>query len=339
MTGYEIIKGNLEFTKPERIGFKSQTPGYNDIIRLYMQRSTDYRKQGEVADITKQPKPYTDKPDEWGVSWDNHGDALGLGQPTTSPLEDLDDQDDYNFIDIDAPGRFEGLEEAIEKAEQEGKWIQFREAYFLFERHHMIRSYEEALVDICIDEDGAIKLIDRILDYHLKLLKKINELAPGRIHSYETTDDWGTQNNLQINPDLWRRVYKPRYKKFIDAVHGYGMYFCLHSCGYIADIMDDLIEVGVDMVNINQPKLMNIEEFGKKYSGKIVFDVSVDIQSTLPTHDKALIEQEVIDLIKYWGTENGGIIAAEYRFPESIGATKEDLQFSIECWQKHGVLR
>ncbi|ONI38350.1 hypothetical protein AN639_01890 [Candidatus Epulonipiscium fishelsonii] len=339
MTGYEIIKRNIEFSNPDRIGIKFQSLGEGDMTRIYLQRSKEYRNKDEVPNIERQPKPYTDRPDEWGVSWDSHGESNGLGQPVSSPLEDIEEQEEYVFPDINAEGRFDGLEEALQKAEKEGKWVQFREAYFLFERHHMIRSYEEALMDLYIDEENSIKLIDRILEYHLQLLAKINELAPGRIHSYETSDDWGTQTNLQISPELWRKIYKPRYKKFADAVHSYGMYFELHSCGFITDIMEDLIEVGVDMVQINQPGLMGMEEFGNKFRGRIVFDVGADIQSVLPTHNKELISKHIQDLIKHWGTPNGGIIAAEYRFPESIGATQEDMEYALECWKKYGDLK
>ena len=50
--------------------------------------------------------------------------------------------------------------------------------------------------------------------------------------------------------------------------------------------MDDLIEIGVDIVNIHQPHLLNLKEFGKRFAGRICFDVAVDIRRSSPTFGK-----------------------------------------------------
>ena len=52
-----------------------------------------------------------------------------------------------------------------------------------------------------------------------------------------------------IAPEKWREIWKPRYAKIYKTAHEVGMYTFLHSCGYIVDILDDLIEVGLDVVH------------------------------------------------------------------------------------------
>ncbi len=63
-----------------------------------------------------------------------------------------------------------------------------------------------------------------------------------------------------ISPKMWRKFLKPRYKKLIDAIHDNGMALRFHSDGKINTIHEDLVELGVDILNIHQPLLLGIEE-------------------------------------------------------------------------------
>lgn len=339
MTGYEIVKRNITFNKAPRVALKFPSFNCGDITRLFTQRPRNCRHVGEIGIMTKKAVPYDGEYDEWGIKWESKGGGLGLGQPVDYPIHKIEELIDYNWPDPYAVGRFDGLEEALLEAEKTQKWVQLNSQYCMFERHHLLRSYEEALIDLYTEPEITEKICDKALEYQLGILRQSHKLSNGRIHCFETSDDWGTQNALQINPNMWKKIYKPRYKKLIDEVHSYGMFFELHSCGRLNDIMDDLVELKIDMLNIHQPNLMDIKTFGKKYAGKIAFDVAVDIQKTLPTNNKEIIEQEVKDLISYWGTDQGGIIGAEYRFLDAIGTTKESMEFSCDCFKKYGKLR
>lgn len=341
MNSYDIVLKNITFDNPERIAIKYPTLGKGDIVRLFLQKPRAIRDGEVTPDMTKKVIPVPGEYDEWQILWENkeEGGGLGLGQPVGFPIKDWDeDYENYKIPDPYALGRFDGLEEALSKAEAEGKWVQLNSQYCIFERLHFLRGFENTLIDMYTDREKFEELCDKLLDYQLAIVKQAVELGKGRIHSIDTSDDWGTQSALIISPELWREIFKPRYKILADEMHKHGIYMNLHSCGRINDIMDDLIEIGVDIVNIHQPNLLDLKEFGKKYAGKIVFDVAIDIQETLPTGDKDLIEQEVKDIIEYWGTPQGGIIAAEYRFLNAIGVTQESFEFGLECFEKHGWL-
>ena len=338
MTSYEIVLKNITFGSPERIAFKYPTLGKGDIVRLFLQRPRACRKPGEQPDMTKKAVPIPGETDEWGILWENADSksGLGLGQPVGFPIRDWEESyENYVMPDPYEPGRFDGLEQALEAAERECRWVQLNSQYCIFERLHFLRGFENTLVDMYTNEAELTELCDRLLDYQLGIVRQAAELGKGRIHSIDTSDDWGTQNALMINPDMWRKLFKPRYKILVDEMHEHGIYMNFHSCGYITDIMDDLIEIGVDIVNIHQPNLLHLREFGERFAGRICFDVSVDIQETLPTGDKRKIEQEVRDLIRYWGTKEGGFIAAEYRFLDAIGATRESFEYAFQCFERY----
>ena len=192
----------------------------------------------------------------------------------------------------------------------------------------------------CIAEPEAIEEMARKLaDYQIGIIEEAYRLGKGRIHCYDTTDDWGTQNSLMISPELFREIFKPQYKRIFDKAHACGMDVRFHTDGKVNDILLDIIEVGANIINIHQPRLLGIDEVSKIAQGKVCFEVSVDIQATMPTGDKKLIEEEVKELVDKWATKDGGMIAVEYGYLNAIGTTKESMLYELECFEKYGKLR
>lgn len=109
-----------------------------------------------------------------------------------------------------------------------------------------------------------------------------------------------------------------------------------HTDGKINDILNDFIEMGVNILNIHQPRLVGIDEVSAIAQGRICFEAAIDIQATLPTGNKALIEQEAKELIEKWATPKGGLIGVEYGYLKAIGTTKESMLYALECFQKYG---
>lgn len=142
-----------------------------------------------------------------------------------------------------------------------------------------------------------------------------------------------------ISPKKFREIFKPQYKRIFDKAHECGMDIRFHTDGKINDILEDLIELGVDIINIHQPNLVGIDEISKIAQGRICFEASVDIQTTLPTGDRERIEKEARELIEKWGTREGGFIGVEYGYLDAIGTTKESMLFELECFEKYGTYK
>lgn len=226
MTSYEIVKRNITFGSPERIALKYPIHGKGDIMRLFLQTPRDRRKPTEIPDMRKKVVPAPGEYDEWGCLWENmEGDGLGLGQPVEYPIKSWDkDYEQYSIPDPYAPGRFDGLEEALSIAKKEEKWVQLNSQYCIFERFHFLRGFENTLTDMYIEREKFEELCDRLLNYQLGIVRQASELGKGCIHSIDISDDWGTQNALIINPGLWKEIFKPRYKILVDEMHKLGIY-------------------------------------------------------------------------------------------------------------------
>ena len=82
-----------------------------------------------------------------------------------------------------------------------------------------------------------------------------------------------------IQPELWRQFFKERYREQFQLAHSLGMKVFFHSCGQVYDIIPDLIEIGTDLLNLNQPDLFGIEKLGQEFGGRVCFVCPVDHQT------------------------------------------------------------
>lgn len=108
-----------------------------------------------------------------------------------------------------------------------------------------------------------------------------------------------------------------------------------HSCGAIESVIPDLIEIGVDMLNIGQPNLFNIEELGKKYGGEICFVCPVSYQTTSISGTKEMIENDVKEYMEHLGCFHGGLIGyiEDYKI---MGMSEENYQACVHAFEKFG---
>ena len=81
---------------------------------------------------------------------------------------------------------------------------------------------------------------------------------------------------------MFRTFLKPAYKALIDEAHAHNMQFWLHTCGNVTKIVDDLIEIGLDVLHPIQPFAMDAEATACEFGGKVGFMPGIDVQHLLP---------------------------------------------------------
>ena len=69
-------------------------------------------------------------------------------------------------------------------------------------------------------------------------------------------EDLGTQDSLLMSPAMWRDIFRSHYIRLTSAAHEHGMKVFMHSCGYNWELIDDLIEAGVDCFQLDQPAII-----------------------------------------------------------------------------------
>jgi len=194
-----------------------------------------------------------------------------------------------------------------------------------FERLQFVRGTENVYMDLAWGVKEIFTLLDMIHDYYMRHLQYIVQTD---VDAVSFMDDWGSRFSLLISPKMWVEYFKPLYKDYCDLAHAHGKYVFMHSDGYIMDIYEHLIEIGVNAIN-SQLFTMPIEEIGQRFKGRITFWGELDRQNILPfgTPDdvRAAVERVKRAL---WDGRGGVIGQAEF----NMGYSLENIRAFFEAW-------
>jgi uroporphyrinogen decarboxylase len=178
----------------------------------------------------------------------------------------------------------------------------------LFERSWNLRGFENILMDAVEAPDFFEEALDRLMNLYLNFVEYTADLP---IDGILFGDDWGDQRGIIIGPKRWRKFLKPRWAKIYAAVHRHGKIVMHHSCGSVADILPDIIEIGMDVLESVQPEAASMSpyELKKKWGDKITFWGGLGSQSVLPFGTPEQIKAEVRRLKTEIGRGGGYILA------------------------------
>jgi len=237
-------------------------------------------------------------------------------------LADLKNLPDYHFPMVAAVQNFTPLKSYIEQAQQAGKYIIAPDPIMIFERLRSLMGFEELMIAPYTQPEGLEDLLDSLTELTIAAIGQYAAL--GRIDAFMTWDDWGLQTTLQMNIETFRKFYKPRYARIIDAAHQFGMHYIWHNCGYIMDMIQDMIDIGVDVVQLDQPRLMGYEALADAFGGKITFWNTLDIQwSVAEGVTEEDIKTEIGKMVNAFNRFGGGFLARQYPQPGDIALSGE----------------
>jgi uroporphyrinogen decarboxylase len=265
--------------------------------------------------------------DEWGIGWKHAADGVGAN-PFNHPIKDWSQLDDYlrnQMPDPHAPGRLDAALPTLAKLGSR-KYCVGVLNLTLFERLFALRAMDHLLEDFYIHEKEIARLCDALTGYAIGL---IEEWGKTNVSGIFLSDDWGSQNALMISPPMWRRLFKEHYRRIFAEVHRWGKDVLFHSCGNIASIIPDLIEVGVDILDPLQPGPLDLAEIARRFGGKVSFSGGIDdqrLEDYSPQEVKDMVRRTVDILGRPFG--NAYIISAANAILPSVPL--ENLQAMIQ---------
>jgi uroporphyrinogen decarboxylase len=196
-----------------------------------------------------------------------------------------------------------------------------------WERYQFLRGTAASMMDFMQPENGVEELLSLIHQFYLE---EIEFWVTTDVDAIMFMDDWGAQQQLLIPPDIWRTYFKPLYRDYCDIAHAHGKFVFMHSDGYIAEIYEDIIEVGVDALN-SQLFCMDIDDLARRARGKITFWGEIDRQHVLPSPEPEVGRQAVRKVADRLYDVSGGVIA---QFELGPGCNPETAVAIFDEWTK-----
>ncbi len=262
--------------------------------------------------------------DQFGVCWNRTIDKdIGV---VCNRLVTPENVRTFRFPDPDDPSRFAHYGRTI-AAKPDGFWVA-NHGFSLYERAWTLAGMEEILSAMVIDKPFVNALLDRVLEFNLRL---IENACAHPIDAMMFGDDWGQQRGLQMGPRLWREFIKPRVKEMYGRVKAKGKFVFIHSCGKVDEVFPDLIECGLDVFNPFQPEVIDVYAVKKQYGCALSFYGGISTQRTLPFGTVQEVRDEVRRLLDEVGADGGYIAAPSHDIP--AGAKPENVAAMIEVLQ------
>lgn len=244
------------------------------------------------------------------------------------------DVENYLFPDPDAPGRYRDAEILVRKYKNDYVIIGDIEVT-VFSLAHQLVGMEKLLIDMMMEAEYVIPLFEACAEYQTRVGLRLIEKG---VDAIWFGDDFGTQASLIIPPETFREQLKPHYTRMIERFKeaNPAIIPILHCDGAVAELLDDIREMGFEVFNPVQPGVPGHlpgdmkERFGEKFA----FWGAIDQQDLLPKGTDEELENDILEKISILGRNGGYMIAPAHIIQNDVSPDRV-LKF-IELCRKHG---
>lgn len=258
--------------------------------------------------------------DPWGVTFLNLQEGIHP-EAKTYPLADWSAMAHYR-VDLGVLDKgWEGTARSVEARQNQFVNVGGMNPW---ERMQFIRGTEALYIDLIDQPSEFFALRDMIFEYYIELARRWVRYD---VDAISISDDWGSQRALLIPPRLWRSLFRPCYQEIINVAKAAGKFVFFHSDGYILEIYEDFVEMGVDALN-SQIWCMGVDRVAP-WAGRITFWGEISRQETLPHGTPTDIHAAARVMIEHlW--RDGGLIGQGEAGPD---VPLENIEALLTAWQ------
>lgn len=335
--GYEELKKYLGVTGETRV--------MNKTFRIAMLDEAVMQRLGCDCRplMVRPPSRWAPSPSEpgtfkdiWGITRKQvyYADGCYYWELIHNPLGEAtaEDLEFYPWPDPLDPGITEGLAGEAKALYEETDFAIIGDCGYkgLWELAHYLRGMEQMLMDLVLDQGFVSALLAKLLEINMAATGRFLDLVGQYIHIFRAGDDLATQERSMMSLDTYRKLLKPFYKKYFSFVKSKtDAKIFYHSCGNVTELIDDLAEIGVDIINPVQVSAMgDTAVLKERFRDKITFWGGIDTQHVLPKGSVKDVEAEVRHRIRDMGPGGGYIVSSVHNIqpdvpPQNIVAMAE----------------
>jgi len=205
----------------------------------------------------------------------------------------------------------------------------------MYESAWQIRGYEEFLMDTIERPEWAECILDKLFQQNMI---RAEAAAKAGVLYIKCGDDVANQNAMMFNKPTWAKLIHNRWAELWRMVHEINpdAKIWYHTDGNCIDIVDDLVDAGLDVLNPIQPECLDIDEIHRRYKGRLSFDGGMGTQSTMPWGTPDDVRARVKELIDKYGRHGGLMISPTHVLEPEVPLENIDA-FGDAC-REYGAL-
>lgn len=280
--------------------------------------------------VARKDQPYTD---DFGCVWETTMDGI-TGTVNKHPLDDWSKYDSYTFPD---PAVSTGLER-IDWGEFEKRCAAQRAAgklvYGDLRHGHTflqlcdLRGYENVLFDMMDREPRFLDLVQRLEAFNLA---QVEQFIRCGVDIIRYPEDLGMQTGPMLSLECFVEYIKPSYQRLMQPARDKGIIVHMHSDGDIRLLVDEIIDGGVDVINL-QDLVNGIDWISDRFRGKTCVELDIDRQQITPYGSPADIDRLIREEVAKIGCRQGGLMMIYGLYP---GVPLENVKALMDAMERY----
>ncbi len=242
-----------------------------------------------------------------------------------SPLEgkaDIDDLENLPWPNPDDPGYVRGLRDRAKYLYNTTDYA--ITGYLLNNIVHQaqyLRGFQGWFMDFMENPELCQRIHEKTADLAIEVAGHFLDEVGEYLEVIMMGDDVAGQNGMMISPNDFRKFIKPQWKRLYDFIRTRtDAKLCLHCCGDITAILDDIVEIGIEVINTVQVSNIRMDTsfLKQNYGDKLVFWGAIDTQFVMPMGTVEEVRQEVKKRIDDLASGGGYILAAVHTIQPDV---------------------
>jgi len=135
--------------------------------------------------------------------------------------------------------------------------------------------FDDWLVTLMTEQNYVRELYEKAIQGMCRNFDLYYQATGGKFDIAKFNDDFGMQSGEFADPEFFRTLILPYYKKYIDHIKGTDSRLKIfqHCCGSIFNVLSEMIDIGVEIINPVQTSAANMDPAGlkKTYGERVCF--------------------------------------------------------------------
>lgn len=268
--------------------------------------------------------------DEWGTIW--KVEPNGIPYPAGGPIKDERDLDRYTPPDPDADHRLDDLKAAVKRFGGQRAIVFLGHETFEFS-HYLLGGMDKLFMQYVLNPGFCRRLSEIIWSYKGRVLANAADAGADILL---TGDDYAQRKATMMSPAHLREFILPYLQKAVDIAKAKGKPFIKHTDGYLWQVMDMLVDTGIDGLDPIEPIAdMDIGDVKKKYGKRITVCGNVDCTVILPRGTKEQVVDAVKETIAKASPGGGHILASSNSIHP--GVNPENYRTMVQAAREFGA--